>query len=67
MRNDFRVQIRINHNDVFGGFVDAPDAKTALELAVAEALSRDLSCIKGSRDKLKIRSEEWKRQVKGAM
>lgn len=55
MRNDYRVQIRVEHHDVFGGFVDAPDAHAALELAVTEALTRDLSGIKGSRDKLKVR------------
>lgn len=57
-RNEFRVQIKIDHNDVFGGFVDAPDAKTALELAVKEALAKDLSGIKGSRDKIGMRNDK---------
>ena len=58
MRNEFRVQIKIDHNDIFGGFVDAPDAHAALELAVKEALARDLSGIKGSGDRLGMRSEK---------
>ena len=41
----------MEHHDVFGAFVDAENANRALEIAVAEALKRDLSDIKGSRDK----------------
>ena len=58
MRNDFQIVIRIEHEEVFGAFVDAPDARTALELAVKEALARDLSGIKGSRDRLGMRGEK---------
>lgn len=48
MQNDFNVIIRIQDQDVFDQFVDAPDAKSALEKAVAVALTRDVSKIKGN-------------------
>ena len=60
MRNDFRVVIRVQHHDVFDQMVDAPDAKGALEQAMKEVLTRDLSGVKGSLDLHK--PEGWKMQ-----
>ena len=58
MRNDFRVVIRVQHQDVLDQMVDAPDAKGALEQAMKEVLTRDLSGVKGSLDLHK--TEEWR-------
>ena len=59
MRNDFSIIIRIQNTDIFDQFVDAPDAKTALEKAVEVALTRDVSQIKGNYEIRKAR--EWDR------
>ena len=50
MRNDYLVVIRVQDQDVFDQFVDAENAKAALEIAVEKALTRDLSGIKSSRE-----------------